>query len=100
MTALKIIFRLLRRFLMALLIVYWLIFICYTTEKFVTGGSAAVVSWYMHIDTSPVHRGDGWFFTQWSWGKFLARQFAILGITLALCLVERRSRRVPVNQSY
>jgi hypothetical protein len=78
MTAFKIIFRLLRRCLMGLFIVYWLIFICYTTEKFVTGGSAAVVGWDMHIGTSLVHRGDGWVFTQWSWGTFLARQFAIL----------------------
>jgi hypothetical protein len=97
MTIFKIIFRLLLRCLMGLFIGYWLIFIFYTAEKFVTGGSSALVGWYMHIDASPVHQGDGWFFTQWSWGTFLGRQFAILGVTLALCLMERWSRRVPRN---
>ena len=85
---------------MGLFIGYWLIFIFYTAERFVTGGSSAVVGWYMHIDASPVRRVDGWVFAQWSWGKFLGRQLAILGITLALCLVERRSRRVARNRSY
>jgi hypothetical protein len=97
MTIFKTIFRLLRRCLMALFIGYWLIFIFYTAEKFVTGGSSAAVDWYMPIDASPVRQGDGWVFTQWRWGTFPGRQFAILGITLALCLMEVRSRRVPRN---
>ena len=64
------IFRLLRRCLLGVFIGYWLILIFYTAEKFVTGGSSVVVGWYMHIDASPVHQGDGWTFTQWRWGTF------------------------------
>jgi hypothetical protein len=98
MKTLKIIFRLLRRCLMGLFIAYWVIFIFYTVEKFVTGGSSAVVGWYRHTDSSVVQRGDGWFLTKWSWETFLIRQFAILAITLALYFVERRSKRMPRNQ--
>jgi len=88
MTALKAIFCLLRRCLMGLFIGYWLILICYTAEKFATGGSNAVVGWYMHIDASPEQ-----VFAQWSWAKFLGRQLALLGITSALFFVELRSKR-------
>ena len=98
MKTLRIIFQLLRRCLMGLFIAYWVIFIFYTVEKFVTGGSNAVVGWYRHIDSSVVQRGDGLFFTKWSWEKFLVRQFAILAITLALYFVERRSKRLARNQ--
>ena len=98
MKTLKIIFQLLRRCLMGLFIAYWVIFIFYTVEKFVTGGSSAVVGWYRHIDSSFVQRGDGWFLTKWSWETFLVRQLAILAITLALYFVERRSKRMPRNQ--
>jgi hypothetical protein len=98
MKTLKIIFQLLRQCLMGLFIAYWVIFIFYTVEKFVTGGSSAVVGWYRHVDSSVVPRGDGWFLTKWSWEKFLAKQFAILAITLALLFVERRSKRMPRNQ--
>lgn len=45
MKTLKIIFQLLRRCLMGLFLAYWVIFILYTAEKFVTGGSSAVVGW-------------------------------------------------------
>jgi hypothetical protein len=93
MKTLKIIFQLLRRCLMGLFIAYWVIFIFYTVETFVTGGSSAVVGWYRHIDSSLVQRGDGWFLTKWSWEKFLAKTFAILAITLALYFVERRRGR-------
>jgi membrane protein implicated in regulation of membrane protease activity len=85
-------------FLMGLFITYVGIFIFYTAEEFVTGGSSAVVGWYMHIDSSLVRRGDGWFLTKWSWEKFLVQQFAILAVTLALYFAERRSKRVPRNQ--
>jgi hypothetical protein len=84
---------------MGLFIAYWVIFIFYTAEEFVTGGSSAVVHLYKHIGSSPiVQRGDGWFIPKWSWEKFLAKQFAILAITLALYFVERRSKRMPQNQ--
>jgi hypothetical protein len=43
MKALKIIFQLIRRCLMGLFVAYWVIFIFYTVEKFITGGSSAVV---------------------------------------------------------
>jgi len=66
----KIIFQLLRRCLLGLFIAYWVVFVFYTVEKFLTGGSSAVVGWYEHIDSSLVHQGDGWFLTKWSWGKF------------------------------
>jgi len=98
MKTFKIIFQLFRRCLMGLLIAYWVIFIFYTIEKFATGGSSAVVGWYQHIGSSIVQRCDGWFLTKWSWEKFLANQFAILAITLALYFVERRSKRMPRNQ--
>jgi hypothetical protein len=98
MKALKIIFQLLRRCFMGLFVAYWAILIFYTLEKFVTGGSSAVVGWYMHIGSSLVHRGDGWFLTTWSWEKFLAKQFANLAITLALYFAGRRSKRMPRNQ--
>jgi hypothetical protein len=78
---------------MGLFIAYWVIFIFYTVEKFVTGGSSSVVGWYRHIDSSIVQQGDGLFFAKWSWEKFLVRQFAILAITLALYFVERRSNQ-------
>ena len=94
----KIIFQLLRRFLLGLLIAYWVVFVFYTAEKFLTGGSSAVVGWYEHIDSSLVHRGDGWFLTKWSWGKFLAGQFATLAITLALYFAGRQSKGMPRNQ--
>src|SRR5262249_46650379 len=93
----KVALRLLRRGLLALLIGYWLIFLLYTVERFVTGGSSAIAAWYMHISLRIVPRGDGWILEQWSWGKFLARQFVLFGITLVLCLVERQSRRAPSN---
>jgi hypothetical protein len=98
MKTLKIIFQLFRRCLMGLFIAYWVIFIFYTIEKFVTGGSNAVVGWYRHTNSSVVQRGDGWLLSKWSWEKFLAQQFAILAITLALYFVERRSKRMPQNQ--
>ena len=98
MKTLKIIFQLLRRCLMGLFITYWVIFIFYTVEEFVTGGSNAVVGRYRHIDSPVVQRGDGWFLRKWTWEKFLVRQFAIFAITLALYFVERRSKRMPRNQ--
>jgi hypothetical protein len=98
MKALKIIFQLIRRCLIGLFVGYWLIFIFYTVEKFITGGSSAVVGWYRHIGSSVVQRGDGWFFTEWSWEKFLVQQFAILAITLALYFFEQRSRRMSRNR--
>jgi hypothetical protein len=39
MKAFKIIFQLLRRCLLGLFIAYWVVFVFYTAEKFVTGGS-------------------------------------------------------------
>jgi phosphotransferase system glucose/maltose/N-acetylglucosamine-specific IIC component len=98
MKTLKIVLRLLRSCLLGLLIAYWVIFIFYTVEKSITGGSSAVVAWYKHIDSSVVQRGDGWFLTKWSWEKFLVRQFAILAITLALYFIARRSKRIQRNQ--
>jgi hypothetical protein len=98
MKTLKTFFQLLRRCLLGLLIAYWVIFIFYTAEKFVTGGSSAVVGWYKHIDSSLVHRGDGWFFAKWSWKKFLAGQFATIAITLALYFAGRQSKPMPRNQ--
>ena len=94
---LKIFFRLLRRCLIGLLIAYWVIFTFYTGEKFVAGGSGAVVGWYRHIDSSVVHRGDGWRLSKWSWETFLVIQLAILAVTLTLYFVERRSKRMPRN---
>ena len=67
MKTFKSILRLLRRCLMGLFIAYWVIFILYTVEEFVTGGSSAVVHWYKHIGSSIVQRGDGWFIPKWSW---------------------------------
>ena len=92
-TEIKTIIRLLRRSLLAILFGYWLIFRCYTAERFVTGGSSAVVGWYKHISASPNALRDGWHFVPWSWGRFLAAQLAIFGATLALCLVERSQGR-------
>src|ERR1700735_538186 len=100
MKTFKIIFQVLRRCLTGLLIAYWMIFIFYTFGKFVTGGSSAVVGWYRHIDSWSVQRGDGWLVTNWSRETFLARQFAILTVTLALYFVERRSRRMLRKQKY
>ena len=90
MNILKMILRLLRRCLMWIFVAYWVIFIFYSFEELITGGSSAVVEWYKHIGSSLVHRGDGWFLTPWSWGEFLAQQVAILAITLGLYFFERR----------
>ena len=93
MAAFKSTFRLLRRCLTGLLVGYWLVFFFYTAEKFVTGGSSAVVSWYKHVGISLTHQGDAWVLSPWSWGIFVSRQFALFGVTLALCLMEYRSKR-------
>ncbi len=98
MKTLKIIIQVLRRSLLGLLIAYWVIFICYTVEKFITGGSSSVVGWYGHIDASVLHRGDEWYLAKWSWETFLVKQLAILAITLSLHLFEQRSKRMPGNQ--
>ena len=94
MKTLKNFFQLLRRCFLGLLIAYWVIFIFYTAEKFVTGGSSAVIGWYQHIDSSPVHRGDGWIFAKWSWEKFLAGQVVTLAITVALYFAGRQPKRM------
>jgi hypothetical protein len=95
MKTLKMFFEMLRRVLLGLFIVYWVVSIFYTAEKFFTGGSSAVVGWYKHIDSSLVARGEGWFLTKWSWKRFLAGQFANLAITMALHFAGRQSKRMP-----
>jgi hypothetical protein len=85
MSLFKSIFRLVRRGLIWLLIAYWVIFFGYTIKNFAVGGPAAVVIWYRHIS----HVSGKPF--QWSWSGFLARQFAIFAITLALWFVGRRT---------
>lgn len=80
MKALKIIFQLLRRCLMGLFVAYGVIFIFYTVEKFVTGGSSAVVVVYAYrLIACPARR---WVvLDDMELGKFLAKQFANLAIT-------------------
>ena len=62
---------LIRHCLMGLFVAYWVIFIFYTVEKFITGGSSAVVGWYRHIDSSVLQRGDGCFFEEMELGDIL-----------------------------
>jgi hypothetical protein len=81
MSLLNTIFRLVRRALFWLLIVYWIVFVTYTFMNLVTSGPVAVVGWYRHIDRAP----------QWSAGMFLARQNVILAITIVLGLSGRRT---------
>jgi hypothetical protein len=78
--------RLLRLGLFALLVAYWAIFIGYTTTRLVSGGPAAVVDWYRHINRP----------LQWQWGAFLARQIVILALTATLGFFELRTvNRTP-----
>ncbi len=81
MNSRKATFRLLRRGLIWLLILYWAGFVGYTIRNLAAGGPSAVVGWYMHIN------GD---LVDWKWGRFLARQGAIIGLTVALLIFGRR----------
>jgi hypothetical protein len=87
MSLTKSILRLLRRGLVWLLIAYWVVFLGYTIKNLAMGGPRAVVAWYMHVSYA------GGLPLQWSWGRFLARQVAILAITLAVCISARRSSK-------
>ena len=97
MKTLTMIIRLVRRRLIWILTAYWVTFAFYTAEKFLTGGSVSVVSWYEHIASSFVRRGDAWFLTPWSWNKFLAQQATILAVTLALYFFEWRHAKHRVG---
>jgi hypothetical protein len=81
MKSFKVIFRFLRRFLLWLLVAYWVVFVGYTVTHLITGGPAAVVVWYRHIARMP----------QWNWAVFLAGQIIVLAITLTLCFLGRTS---------
>jgi hypothetical protein len=87
MRVLKIIFRLVRLGLIWLLAAYWVIFAGYTIRNLLTGGTRAVVAWYVHISS-----GNGLPF-QWGWRGFLAQQLAVFAITLALWFVGRANSR-------
>jgi hypothetical protein len=91
MNALKTMLRLLRRGLMWLLIVYWVVFIGYTIKSLIQGGPEAVVRFYRHIFY--MHAGALQVPVEWNWGPFLAAQAVYLAITLALILFERRAQK-------
>ena len=85
MSVFRIIFRLLRTGLTWLLIAYWVVFVSYTIKNLVIGGPGAVEAWYWHISDV------GGTLAHWSWAKFLAKQIAILLITLGFFLSGRRT---------
>jgi len=78
----------LRRFLLFLLLIYWVAFIGYTVAKLIQGGPGRVVAFYWY--TLCENRLEP---CQWSWQVFLTAQFTYLAITLLLCLFEWRSLR-------
>jgi len=78
------ILRLLRRVLIWFFGAYWVIFVGYTIKNLIQGGPRAVVAWYQHISYT------GGLSLRWDWRVFLARQVAILAITLLLWFFGRR----------
>jgi hypothetical protein len=79
------------RFLFALLVAYWLIFLGYTIQKLTVGGTTAVVAWYQHVGSQLIpadHGVDGVAFRlrPWSLLSFLTRQLTILVITAVLAV--------------
>jgi hypothetical protein len=69
------------RLVLALLLLYWLIFIGYTIAKYLQGGPQWVLAWYEHIST-----GD--LFQPWNWKIFVMRQIFALTLTLLLSYFE------------
>ncbi len=88
MRVFKTMLRLVRHTLIWLLGVYWIIFIGYTIKNLVAGGPDAVVAWYKHISRTSALS------IHWDWRVFLARQIALVGVTLLLWFFGRPSRRV------
>jgi hypothetical protein len=81
MNLFKAILRLFRFVLLWLLAVYWITFVGYTIKNLAAGGPVAAVTWYKHISGAVF---------EWNWGVFLARQFAILVLTLTIWFFGRR----------
>ena len=91
------IFRFSVRFLFALFVAYWAIFLIYTMKNLVIGGPKAVVAWYEHIDTHIVRTESttetfGLSIRSWDWKLFLERQVAILVLTAAVSVLVFRWR--------
>ncbi|HEX4038334.1 MAG TPA: hypothetical protein VHX37_09775 [Acidobacteriaceae bacterium] len=78
--------RLLGLCLLALLLVYWIVFAGYTMVELLRGGPHAVVAWYAHVII------EGSFLSQpraWSPMRFLLRQLVLLAVTAGLWIAVR-----------
>jgi hypothetical protein len=72
----------LRRLVLGVLVLYWLIFVGYTISNYFRGGLAWVIAWYAHIS------GD--IFKPWNWKRFAIQQAFALALTITLSYFEWR----------
>jgi len=74
--------RFLLQVLLAVLILYWAIFVGYTALRFFQGGTPAVVAWYAHISARVVASdGTTFGFPVWEPVRFVVDQIFILVLT-------------------
>jgi hypothetical protein len=50
MALVKFLFPRLRRLLLSVLIVYWVILLAYSITNYLQGGSTRVLAWYQHVN--------------------------------------------------
>ena len=95
MTVLKIIGRFLRLGILAIFLLYWLLFLGSSAVKLMEGGPSSVVAWYRYNATwiTAVDGPPGtvrFIIHDFTWHSFLLAQFVYLAVTFLLCLIEWR----------